>query len=176
MLFRSNRFLHYHAIKIADFIGNYDDVVYSHWGNSMIRSHETPENIVKRIKDIGYNFNYVELSTCAFDIASQSIDEDVKSQKEELALLLLKENTVKSKSIPLLIRREQWSAALETALNSYDSTLVSYVINAVIERNQIDTIKQQILQNPISLDSWLRLYPDEKIGRASCRERVCLYV
>lgn len=157
-----NRFLHYHAIKIADFIGNYDDVVYSHWGNSMIRSHETPENIVKRIKDIGYNFNYVELSTCAFDIASQSIDEDVKSQKEELALLLLKENTVKSKSIPLLIRREQWSAALETALNSYDSTLVSYVINAVIERNQIDTIKQQILQNPISLDSWLRLYPDEK--------------
>ncbi|KAH0787290.1 vacuolar protein sorting-associated protein [Histomonas meleagridis] len=152
-----NRFLHFYAFRIAEFLNDYEELIYSHWANCMLRSNASPTEIVRRIKNNGYNFDYVELATLAFDLADELND----PQKKELALNLLKENKVKSHSVPLLIRQGQWSAAVEAAVTSNDISLIAYVLNSATEQYQDDIVRKCISQNKIALSCWLKLHPEE---------------
>ncbi|KAH0790413.1 vacuolar protein sorting-associated protein 16 [Histomonas meleagridis] len=152
-----NRFMHFYAIRIAEFINDYEELVYTHWANCMIRSSASPTEIIQRITNNGFNFDYVELATTAFDLADELND----PQKKELALGLLHENKVKSHSVPLLIRQGQWGAAVEAAVNSNDTSLITYVLNTATEQKQDDIVRQCISQHKIALHCWLQIHPDE---------------
>lgn len=154
-----NRFMHYVAYKIADFLNDYDELIYSHWANCMIRSGADPQTIIDRIKKNDHNFDFVELATYAFEIADETIDK----QKEQLALGLVNENHIKSRSVPLLIRQGQYSAAIEAAIQSNNSQLIEYVIKVATESNQDDSIKDIIVQNKAALNIWLQLHPEDPL-------------
>lgn len=155
-----NRYQHLYASRICEYVGERNEVILTHWAHCLVRSHGTIEEILSKLAS-STNVDYVELATCAFDLAEAETDLEASEQRRQLALALLKKNKVQSRSVPLLIRRNQWAEAVESAVNSNDSSLILYVLKTATERCQDDIVKQCITNHVLALEAWLKLHPDE---------------
>ena len=78
-----------------------------------------------------------------------------------MAILLLKTVPAKSRTVPLLIQRGEWSEAVEAAVESNDSSLLAFVLKSATEQNQDSLVRDCITKHLIALDSWLKMHPDE---------------
>ncbi|KAK8885622.1 hypothetical protein M9Y10_041072 [Tritrichomonas musculus] len=156
-----NRFLHIHAYKIADYLGTKTETIAAHWANCLIRSHASNDEIMKRLRTNDTTIDFVELATIAFELAEKSKTEEGRRSKEELALELAKCVKVKSRTVPLLIRRGQWAAAVEAAVNSNDTSLLVFVLKSATEKQQDDLVRNCITEHRIALDGWLKLHPND---------------
>lgn len=156
-----NRFLHIHAYKIADYLGTKTETIASHWANCLIRSHAKNDEIMERLKSNDTTIDFVELATIAFELSERSKSSEEKKIKEELALSLVRCVKVKARTVPLLIKRGQWAAAVEAAVNSNDSSLLVFVLKSATEKNQDDLVRSCISAHRIALDGWLKLHPDD---------------
>ena len=155
-----NRYQHLHASRICEYVSEKSEVILTHWAHCLVRSHGTIEEILEKLS-ASTNVDYVELATCAFDLAEVELDPEASEQRRQLALALLKKNKVQSRSVPLLIRRNQWAEAVESAVNSNDSSLILYVLKTATERCQDDIVKQCITNHVLALEAWLKLHPLE---------------
>ena len=155
-----NRYQHLHASRICEYVSEKSEVILTHWAHCLVRSHGTIEEILEKLS-ASTNVDYVELATCAFDLAEAELDPEASEQRRQLALALLKKNKVQSRSVPLLIRRNQWAEAVESAVNSNDSSLILYVLKTATERCQDDIVKQCITNHVLALEAWLKLHPLE---------------
>jgi hypothetical protein len=82
-------------------------------------------------------------------------------------------NKIKSRTVPLLVKREQWAEAVETAVDSHDSSTIAYVLKAATHRNQDEIVRECITKHVFALNSWLQLHPDDP-NRPALLERAGL--
>lgn len=154
-----NRFKHFHAYRIAEFLNEKYEMISNHWAHCLIRSNASPQEIMKRLHGNELaSFDYVELATYAFDLNTS--DDNMRRQKDSLALLLLKKNPVASRSVPLLIHRYQWDDAVSKAVESNDTSLLMFVLQAALKAGQGQIVENCITNHPIALNAWLKLNPE----------------
>jgi hypothetical protein len=162
LLFRlCNRYLHLHAFKMADHLGGKTDVIYSHWAHCLLRSNASTGEVITKLTGNKANVDYVDLATLAFDLAESAKDPAEAAEKRALASALLELNKVKARSVPLLIRREQWSDAVEAAVNSNDMSLLVYVLKVASEKNQDEIVRKCLSRHAIAIEGWFKLHPEE---------------
>ncbi|OHT02373.1 hypothetical protein TRFO_30570 [Tritrichomonas foetus] len=156
-----NRYLHFIANRVAEYLNMQTEIVGTHWAHCLIYSHSKNDEILKKLKLMESNIDRVELATCSFELASKLDDFELSMEKEKLALALLKSVPAKSRTVPLLIKRGEWSDAVEAAVDSNDSSLLVYVLKSATEQNQDSIVRDCITKHLIALDGWLQLHPDE---------------
>lgn len=156
-----NRYLHHLAFKVADYLNSGIELVSSHWAHCLVFSHASNEDILAKIDKIDNAIDRVELAASSFDLSERTEDNAFKVQKENLAILLLKTVPAKSRTVPLLIQRGEWSEAVEAAVESNDSSLLAFVLKSATEQNQDSLVRDCITKHLIALDSWLKMHPDE---------------
>jgi hypothetical protein len=163
LLFRlCNRYLHFSAFRMADQLGGKVEAIYAHWAHCLLRSPATADEVIQKLTANNANVDYVDLATVAFDLAEAAKDATVSAEKRALAHALLKLNKVKARSVPLLIRREQWSDAVEAAVNSNDMSLLVYVLKMASQKNQDEIVKECLNRHAIALGAWFKLHPDDE--------------
>jgi hypothetical protein len=154
-----NRYLHLHALRVSEFLNlSLENRISIHWGHCLVHSQSSPSEIIWKLSRAGSTLDYISLANAAFDLAECEVDETTKHRRRSLALQLLNENKVKSGAVPVLIRREQWEEAIQTAAESNDASLLSYVLARAEEANRVDVIQSQIAVNPIALRCWSQLH------------------
>jgi hypothetical protein len=174
-----NRYCHLHATRVADFLGlALEHEISVHWGHCLVRSRASPAEIVWKLSRAGSTLDYISLANAAFDLAAAEPDEAVKAQRRELALKLLAENKVKSGAVPVLIRREQWDEAIQTAIDSNDASLLTYVLDRAEQAGRLDVVQAQIAVSAVAFRAWSQLHGGagelgpEILERAAASDRV----
>lgn len=156
-----NRYLHFLAFRVSDYLNVGSELVSSHWAHCLIFSRASNDEIMIKLNKIDSAIDRVELAASSFDLAERSDDAAFKSQKENLAIRLLKTVPSKSRTVPLLIQRNEWSEAVEAAVESNDSSLLAFVLKSATEQHQDSLVRDCITKHLIALDGWLKMHPDE---------------
>lgn len=102
------------------------------------------------------------------DYINQVIEKEKKELSERnlsLATLLLDANSVKARSVPLLIQWEQWASAISSASKSNDTGLIAYTIKQAEKHMNNSTeiqqmVKKVLLENPVALKIWILMNPE----------------
>lgn len=158
-----NRFKHIYAKAVADFIGEKTDSIYSHWSRCVVRSSAPPQKIVKILRDCSAMYggvatiDYIDLAQLAYELNKQN----PRLKKDELARLLLEQNTVASRRVPLHIQNGEWEQAIKAAIESNDEALLIYVIKRGLEHGQSALIYDCVGKSEIGLAAWLMVKPDD---------------
>lgn len=122
-----NRYQHYVAYRIADYLNVSYEPLYNNWAHSLIFSSAPTNEIIYALKNSGHTFDYVQLATAAYkrqgDLAANI----------EFAKKLIDMNGVKARSLPLLIMWRAWDMAIKAAVESNDTSLLAYTLKVVQE-------------------------------------------
>ena len=156
-----NRYLHFAAMRIAENLNVRSEIVGTHWAHCLIHCHSPNDVILDKLKLNESLIDRVELANCSFDLSSKLTDPNLSYEKEKLGLALLKSVPVKSRTVPLLIKRGEWQEAVEAAVESNDASLLVFVLKAATDQNQDAIVRQCITKHPSALSGWLSLHPDE---------------
>ncbi|EAX93919.1 hypothetical protein TVAG_342360 [Trichomonas vaginalis G3] len=158
-----NRYKHIYAKAVADYIGEKTDAIYSHWSRCVVRSSAPPQKIVKILKDCSAMYggvatiDYIDLAQLAYELNKSN----PKSRKDELGRLLLEQNTVASRRVPLHIQNGEWEQAIKAAIESNDEALLIYVIKRGLDHKQDSLIYDCVGKSDIALAAWLMVKPDD---------------
>jgi len=145
-----NRYLHQYAFRIAEYVNERSDMIYVHWAHCLIRSNSSAKTIVKRIKENGGAVDFVELAQLSFSLG-----------KEELGNLLLSENPIKSRCVPLYIQRKDWASAVSAAVDSNNESLLISVLKDLVSSKQDGLIADCISKNSVALAAWIIINPND---------------
>jgi len=150
-----NRYLHFYANRIADYVNEKVEPIFSHWTNCLIRSDLSPDEVLRRIQKTNAIVDFVDLATTAAALGKTAM-----SQK------MLEANKVKARSVPIHIQQGNWEEAINDSVQSNDTTLLLYTLKKAQESNQQALINKCLSENPIALDAWLKLHPAEQHNEA----------
>lgn len=128
-----NRYQHYVAFLIADYLNTSFEPIYNNWAHSLIFSSSSQDEIINLLKQSGHSFDYVQLATAACK-RQGNFNENVK-----FATKLLDLNSVKARSLPLFIMWKAWDKAIEAAVESNDTSLLAYTLKVV--QDQINELR-----------------------------------
>lgn len=156
-----NRYLHFLAFRVADYLNYGIELVSSHWAHCLIFSRAPNDEILRKLDKIDNAIDRVELAASAFDLSERSEEVNFKGQKENLGILLLKTVPAKSRTVPLLINRNEWSEAVEAAVESNDSSLLAFVLKSATEKRQDSLVRDCITKHLTALDGWLKMHPND---------------
>ena len=180
-----NRFQHFIAFRIADYLNVSSEQLYTNWAHSLIFSSASNEEIIKTLSNAGHSFDYVQLADAAYNrnkfmtISNNNDSDKVDSKARdnvELAKALIDMNAMKSRSVPLLIKWKQWDRAIEAAVQSNNSSLLKYTLKTFQQEISSQTylkgddhdlnslkklVDKTLLNNPIALKVWISLNPDD---------------
>lgn len=145
-----NRYQHFLAFRIADYINVSPDSIYSHFAYCLISSNLSPQIILEKLKGVGSNVDYVELASLSFEIG-----------KKEVGNFLLQQNPVKSRCVPLYLKQGQWNEAVEAAVQSQDTALLVFVLETVKKAGFQNLIENCLTKYKSALYAWLSLVPNE---------------
>lgn len=146
-----NRSYHLEAYKIAQYLHIEGTFIAAHWANCLIRSELTPEQIIEKIDKMDEPIDFIDLATTAFNL-----------EKPALALALLNHNPAKARGVPLLISENKWEEALSTAVDSADTSLISYSLNEAKNNGQNEALQKCLDSSAIARDIWLKLSSEEE--------------
>ena len=144
-----NRFQHQIATKIASYLREKQDIIQQHFVHSVVRSNANPEQIMDILKKNGSNFDNIELAQLCASIQSRNRSSD----KGQLKQLLLDQNQIKSKCVPMNIQDGKWDEAISNAVKSNDEGLLIYVLSICNDKKI--KITDTLLKNPIALKAWM---------------------
>lgn len=122
-----NRYQHYVSYRIADYINFSYEPLYNNWAHSLIFSNAPQSEIIYALKESGHSFDYVQLATAACKRQG-----DLQSNIQ-FATKLLDLNSVKARSLPLLIMWRAWNKAIQAAVESNDTSLLAYTLKVIQE-------------------------------------------
>ncbi|OHT17683.1 hypothetical protein TRFO_00987 [Tritrichomonas foetus] len=136
-----NRYQHYVAYRVADYLNVSYEPLYNNWAHSLIFSTASNQDILEALKSADHSFDYVQLATAAY--MREQCDPEVNL---ELAKKLIDLNGVKARSLPLLIMWKAWDMAIKAAVESNDTSLLMYTLKVVQE--EIRVARGNELANP----------------------------
>ena len=152
-----NRNHHLLALRIAEFLQDPVERVYSNWANSLIVSNAPPNVIREKLDACPTGLDYTQLALLAYE--RQGID---------FAIEILRKNKLPSKTVPILVKWGRWSEAMKLALESNDMSLLEYVIRrAELEVQANPSLKKDLdealKKNKVAMTVWGKLHPDRSM-------------
>ena len=170
-----NIYKHVYASKIAEYLGEKTDSISQHWATCLVMSQLEPEEIVRRIKENGSNIDYIELAQVCYSLYHDSMDKlalqknstykdpslerkemEIK-KKKKLGNLLLNEDPVKSRCVPLYIRNNEWDEAITAAVQSNDEALLIYVLKQAKQKGLDSIIQKTLALHNVALAAWIQI-------------------
>lgn len=129
-----NRYQHFVAYRIADYLNVNFEPLYNNWAHSLIFSNAPNEVVINALKKSEHSFDYVQLATAAYKRKANGRSgtaEEIQKENLEFAKQLIDLNSVKARSLPLLIMWRAWDMAIEASVESNDTSLIMYTLKVI---------------------------------------------
>jgi hypothetical protein len=156
-----NRYMHFLAVRIADYLRLPVDDVAVNWGQCLIRSKKlSTAEIVSKLSHAKCSVDLVMLANAAYDLAEGARGEE-RRRLQDVAKALLAGVKVKARSVPNYVKRREWPEALRTAVESNDVSLMGFALGRAAASGENEVVRDCIAESKEAREVWAQMRPGD---------------